>query len=283
MEPTHHRRSTPKTALHSASALLIALSFSLSAPAKANHPTPGQMAQVKQLAHQLESDATQAHRAAEQYAHHGDWQEQQAIRDLHQLEQSARHFHRQVETYYANPAHTEGDYRRLSADFARSQQSFYSLHAYNYVQYVFERMVQTMQSLRYFYQSNNGGGGGNWNGAQVKQIAHRVEEAATHAHRQAETESHHGGWAEQQALRALHQLEEAARHFHRQVEQYYQSPTHTDQDFRRLEQAFFSAEQSVPHAHFSQHVLRDYNRTRVQIEQLRRYYSPGNPYDPHWP
>lgn len=243
----------------------------LSGSVHAGHPDPVQMAQVKQMAHQLETDAALAHQEAERYAHHGDYAEQWALTDLHRLAESARHFHQQVESYFQNPQHTESDFIQLNRDFENAQRSFRYLHAYSYVQYLFDRMVQTVYQLRWFYEQS---GGDSWNGEQIKRLAHQLEDAARYASQAAAKEATWDYW-KRQAVIDLQQLERAADHFHAQVEQYWQDPQHTRSDFDHVQSAYYYAERSVSHAHFSFHVINDFERARQVLSELGSAYGSG--------
>lgn len=111
-----------------------------------------------------------------------------------------------------------------------------------------------------------------WNWERVKQIAHEVEEAARHVHREAERQAHHGDSNERRALADLHGLEQAADHFHSQVERYRQDPYHTEQDYYRLNSAYDQARATIHYAHAYEHVLQDFRRVGNLIQELRRYY-----------
>lgn len=288
MNPLHHSPSHRHWRLPVLSIAVLLISGSVSA----GHPQPGQMNQVKQLAHQLEIDATQAHREAERYAHHGDYREQQALANLHRLEESAEHFHNEIESNWQNPSHTEDDFIRLNQAYAIAQRTFRDLHAYSNVQSLFERMTQTLGSLNWFYSQVDSGpgypGGGN-QGREIQRIAHEVETAAAHVHRRAEQEAHYGDTWTQAALRDLHQLEQSARHFHQQTEAYWNDPRHTHDDFRQLRAGYARARRSVGMAHFSYHVMGDFNRVEQLLGQLSRLYSgsghggahPGGPIRDH--
>lgn len=117
---------------------------------------------------------------------------------------------------------------------------------------------------------------GNRNWERVKQIAHEVEEATRHVHREAERQAHHGDYDERRALADLHRLEEAAAHFHRQVESYRQDPSHTEQDYYKLNNAYEQARATIRYAHAYEHVLQDFRRVGNLIQELRRYYRGGH-------
>ncbi len=270
----HNWRHWRTLLLVSASTLLPAGS------ALANHPQPGQMDQVVRLAHQLEIDTTQAHRIAEQLAHHGDWLERQALANLHSLEEAAEHFHRQADAYRADPRHTESDWIRLNQAFNTAQATFRNLHAYAQVQALISRMTSTMSQLRWFYGQSNPGNPGGWDGQEVRRIAHQLEEAARHVHQRAEGESHVGDPWNQAALRDLHALEQAAEHFHRRVESYWQDPAHTRADYQRLQMTVSRAARSIRNAHLSWHVQNDFNVVEGLMTRLRQAYLGVGPHGP---
>lgn len=114
----------------------------------------------------------------------------------------------------------------------------------------------------------------------VKLLAHRVEDAARHVHREAEERAHHGDREEEEALKALHRLENRARHFHREVERYYGDPGHTEHDFYRLLDAYEDALYAFPHLHGERHVRRDFDRLRRAMDELVRFYGVRG-YDGH--
>ncbi len=129
--------------------------------------------------------------------------------------------------------------------------------------------------------------------AQVKALAHQVDEKATHVHRTAESRAHHGDYWERRALADLHTLEQRAEHFHRQVESYRTDPWHTRRDYQNLLWAFNTADRSSRSAHFDSHVRRDLNAVRYALSRLDWYYRQGggghddddHDRDPHdrWP
>ncbi len=113
--------------------------------------------------------------------------------------------------------------------------------------------------------------------ARVQILAHELEEAARHVHRQAERRAHHGWW-EERGLRRLHDLEGEARHFHRQVERYRQNPYHTEADFRRLVASYRRAEEAVHGMHGDRHVERDFYRVARLMDELLALYGYGPRY-----
>lgn len=108
--------------------------------------------------------------------------------------------------------------------------------------------------------------------ARIQAVAHELEEAARHVHRQAERRRHHFDRAEAYAFQRLHELERRARHFHRQVERYRQNPYHTERDFLELRAAYFRAAEALPALHGDRHVRRDFERVAYLMHLLDRYY-----------
>lgn len=119
---------------------------------------------------------------------------------------------------------------------------------------------------------------------RVQILAHELEDAARHVHRDAERSAHHYTRAENHALRKLHKLEARARHFHREVERYYQDPYHTERDFERLLDAFHEARYAMHHLHAFRHTRRDFHRVERLMHRLTDYYGgydSGHRYDRH--
>ncbi|MDX1645416.1 MAG: hypothetical protein R3244_13765, partial [Thermoanaerobaculia bacterium] len=107
---------------------------------------------------------------------------------------------------------------------------------------------------------------------RIRAVAHELEEAARHVHREAERRRHHYDRAEAHAFARLHELERRARHFHRQVERYRQNPYHTERDFLQLRGAYFRAAEVLPALHGDRHVRRDFERVRYLMHLLDEYY-----------
>lgn len=147
--------------------LSVLVTLVMSPAAFANHLYEQRMDEVRSEAHQVARDANQLHAEAERYAHHGDWQEENALRALHDLDESAEHFHNQVESYYQTPYHTESDFQRLQRDYYTARATFPQLHAYSYVRQLMQRLDRSMSQLTYLYETvdnNYGGGNGGYNG-----------------------------------------------------------------------------------------------------------------------
>lgn len=107
---------------------------------------------VKRLAHEVEERAAHVHREAEERAHHGDWREQQALRDLHELEQRAAHFHTQLERWNQNASHTRSDYHALLNAYHRAAGSIHGSHAEPHVRVDFETLRRSLSELDYYYR-----------------------------------------------------------------------------------------------------------------------------------
>lgn len=114
---------------------------------------------VKRLAHEVEEKAAHVHREVEQRAHHGDWREQQALRDLHQLETRAAHFHTQVERWSQNASHTRSDYSALLDAYNRSARSIHGSHAEPHVRADFSALRRSLGELDYYYRDGGYDGG----------------------------------------------------------------------------------------------------------------------------
>lgn len=110
---------------------------------------------VKRLAHQIENQARHVHQMAEQNAHHGDWWEERALRDLHVLENSATHFHAQVESWWSEPSHTRHDYERLVRDYRTARRSFRYLHAYRHIVGDFRELGYLIEELQSYYEGGH--------------------------------------------------------------------------------------------------------------------------------
>lgn len=108
--------------------------------------------------------------------------------------------------------------------------------------------------------------------ARIQAVAHELEEAARHVHRQAERRRHHFDRAEAYAFERLHELDRRARHFHRQVERYRQDPYHTERDYFALREAYWRAADSVRALHGDRHVRRDFDRVSYLVRVLDGYY-----------
>jgi hypothetical protein len=106
---------------------------------------------VKRLAHHVEDKARHVHQEAERRAHHGDWREQQALRDLHSLEEAARHFHAQVERWRQNPSHTGQDHYSLLEAYRRASYSVRWAHFEAHVRADFAEFRYAIEELARFY------------------------------------------------------------------------------------------------------------------------------------
>lgn len=115
---------------------------------------------------------------------------------------------------------------------------------------------------------------------RVRYLAHEIEQAARHVHKQAERDAHHFTRAEDRALASLHHLDKKARHFHREVERHHRDPYHTEADFRALVDAFSDARYQLSHLHAYRHVRQDFHRVEVLMGELVGYYGygPGHGY-----
>lgn len=125
----------------------------------ASHPSPGQMARVRALAHELEDAAHHVHAAAERSAHHYSRAESDALKKLHRLDDRARHFHREVERYYRDPYHTERDFERLIDAFYEARYAMHYLHAFDHVREDFYQVERLVNRLADYY-----GGYAYWRG-----------------------------------------------------------------------------------------------------------------------
>jgi len=252
----------------------LAVLFPLNA--LAGHPDLGDMARVKDLAHEVHQSARHVHRQAEAVADpHNGWH-QTALTDLHDLEEAAKHFHHQVETYFQSPQHTESDFRNLERALRKSQNSFSAVgHHWHHLEHDFQQLSNTFGLLRAYYSNNRRGRYPTVGDMpRVRALAHDLHEKAAHVHRLAEAAVNPGNHAHRQALSDLHELEEAAEHFHGQVERYFQNPRHTAEDFRELAAMVRRSQNSFGAvAHHWHHLEHDFQETVAVYHALNAYYT----------
>ena len=106
---------------------------------------------IRKLAHQIDELANYVHEEAERTAHHGDWWEERALRDLHALAEAATHFHQQVESWWQDPNHTRQDYRNLVYAYRTAKYSFEWAHSFQYIRRDFQRLGSLIEELRRYY------------------------------------------------------------------------------------------------------------------------------------
>jgi hypothetical protein len=109
--------------------------------------------------------------------------------------------------------------------------------------------------------------------AQVKTLAHRMENDAVYAHDVAERTAHHGGWAERQALSDLHRLENRAVRFHREVERRFNSPEWTEAAWQRLDADFARSQQTFRNLHAYYWTSQTFDRMASTMQALRVFYT----------
>lgn len=138
--------------------ILLFLIFLLVVPAQAlaGHPDRSHMYKVKELAREVEREASRLHRTAERHAHHGDRAEAHALKQLHELEEAAEHFYYDVKRNYRNPSHTAGDYRRLARCWHETSRSVHALHGFRHVERLFYEVARAMDDLEYYYSDRRG-------------------------------------------------------------------------------------------------------------------------------
>ena len=108
---------------------------------------------------------------------------------------------------------------------------------------------------------------------RVQGLAHELERAAEHVHRQVERERHHFDRPEELAFRSLHRFADEARHFHRQTERFFQDPIHTERDFRDVVAAYVDAVRRLDTLHGTFHAERDFHLAGRLVVELDRYYG----------
>lgn len=109
--------------------------------------------------------------------------------------------------------------------------------------------------------------------SRVRDIAHELDRAAQHVHRQAERSQHHFDRAEQAAFRSLHRLADQADHFHRQTERFFQRPSHTERDFLNVVRLYLDAASRLDDLHGSLHVESDFRQVSRLVYDIDRYYG----------
>jgi len=236
----------------------------------ADHPTEGEMPQVKRLAHQLEIDSAQLHRVAEVRNHHRGYEAERALRAIHEFAEKAEHFHRQVEQYRRNPGHTESDYRELVYAYQNGERLYRYLHADSLVNRYASQVRQTMRELDYFYKA---GRGESWNWRRAMVLAHEIENSASRAHRYAEADSRYRGPSENRFLLTLHELEESAGHFHDQIESRNSNPSHTVGDYLQVKRLYEQADRLLHIVHASRRVSDELYRMDQMMREMERIYS----------
>lgn len=110
---------------------------------------------VKLIAHEVSRKADHVHYEAERRAHHGDHDEERALRDLHHLERAAEHFHEQVERYRQNPSHTRADFNALVNAYRQAQWSIRWSHAEAHIRWDFDALGRSLNELAFFYRFND--------------------------------------------------------------------------------------------------------------------------------
>lgn len=108
----------------------------------------------------------------------------------------------------------------------------------------------------------------------IRIAAHEIDEAANHVYTQAYRENNRGrdnNWV----LSRLYDLAIEAEHFHHLVESYYANPHHIDEDFRRLEYAFYDAADAMRYGYYSDHVWHDFYRCEDAMTELRYTFGRG--------
>lgn len=197
-----------------------------------------------------------------------------AYSSLEELQESSEHFHRQVESRWQDPGHTRADYDRLASVYGGAAGNVPGAYHFGSIKSEWRQIESAMHDLDQAYRWSRPGG--RWRWENVKPLAHEVDQAAEHVHREAERQAHHGDYWEQRALSDLHALAEAAEHFHTQVERYRQDPGHTRSDFYKLLSACRRAESSFDNAHAFHHVREDFHRVRRLIGELEDAYRDSD-------
>lgn len=106
---------------------------------------------VQAIARQLADATERTYREASRYDYGGGYDNEQVIRDLGELARGARDFAYQVSSYYQDPYETESNYDDLEYSFEVARNSFEHGNIYGRIQYEFERVIDLMRELRYFY------------------------------------------------------------------------------------------------------------------------------------
>jgi len=100
---------------------------------------------------------------------------------------------------------------------------------------------------------------------RVAALAHRLEEASEHVYGSARAYLPRWGYSRGEAriLDRLDDLKDAADRFHREVERNYRDPRRSEDEFRRLVQAYDRAEDSLADLQrYRGHVAQDFERVR---------------------
>lgn len=114
----------------------------------------------------------------------------------------------------------------------------------------------------------------------IASAAHIVDEKAQHLHEWAERRAHHPSRREERSLRDLHQFAEEANHFHSVVEN-WRGNRHLRNDFNKLLQAWYDAEETFHLLHAEGHVYQDYLAARDAMYRLQAMADSSQTLNPH--
>ena len=234
------------------------------------HIRPGQLPEVRRIAHVLAGESRQALYEAQRYAGGYNQNEQTAIRALQALANDAHELDREVEAPYLNPDAIDLSYQQVRRNHAAASHGYRYLSAYAYQATLFNNLSQTVAHLRRLRTQNPGQPVHNGLATEAQRLS---QNSRVLAQRVALETYNYDGAVRRDAERDTAQLSAVTHRLDQLVRTYGGDPRHTFSEFQVVERAFDQVRQSVPRGSFSLAVSQYLNETSRNLVHIRRYYQ----------